>query len=381
MIDENGDLILRQCLVCARFGCLKEHDCDEKTMEFIRKARVKQGWTYNYEKVKYVRSKDAVIISCFKHGEFKQRLDCHLNRGHGCSKCSGKYCYTTSEWIKKAEAKHGNKYNYSKVEYRNSFRKVTIICPKHGEFKQTSNEHLRGNGCPKCSGSYRYTTNEWIELAKAKHGDKYNYSKVEYRNSFSKVTIICPKHGEFKQRPDCHLNRGHGCSKCSQSRAESWISLCLGEIKHQPQYRIKNHPFKYDFFIPHINTIIEYDGEQHFKADNYYNKKGKGIEFQKRRDLTKTKIALKNGYYIVRIPYTTYKRIPKILSDVLANPRNLIATSENQVVSEIYSDHRKLIAELEISTVDQNKIEEKDCNPLQITYSRKNQLPVFVSEA
>ena len=109
---------------------------------------------------------------------------------------------TTYEFIEKAKKVHGDKYDYSKVEYVNSRTKICIICPQHGEFWQTPNAHLMKEGCPKCKGENvskvnRRTTNEFIEKAKKVHGDKYDYSKVDYKNNSTKVCIICPIHGEF----------------------------------------------------------------------------------------------------------------------------------------------------------------------------------------
>ena len=113
---------------------------------------------------------------------------------------------TTEEFIKKAKEIHGNKYDYSKVEYKNTSTKVCIICPEHGEFWQTPNHHLQGHGCPKCKNEKirkRHTHNITIFIEKARkvHGDKYDYSKAEYINASTKVCIICPEHGEFWQTP------------------------------------------------------------------------------------------------------------------------------------------------------------------------------------
>ena len=126
---------------------------------------------------------------------------------------------TTEEFIKKAREVHGDKYDYSKVEYVNSKEKVTIICPEHGELKQTPLKHLSGQGCIKChrvSIAKRYSlgTEKFIEKATAIHNGFYDYSMVEYLNSHTHVLIICPIHGVFPQDPASHL-RGHGCPFCA----------------------------------------------------------------------------------------------------------------------------------------------------------------------
>lgn len=109
---------------------------------------------------------------------------------------------------------HGNKYNYSNVEYSTNKIKVAIVCKKHGEFKQKPNDHISGRGCPMCCKLFKDTTNTFITKALKIHKNKYNYSKVVYIDSKSKVKIICKEHGEFEQSPNRHLS-GNGCPKCS----------------------------------------------------------------------------------------------------------------------------------------------------------------------
>lgn len=145
-----------------------------------------------------------MIIVCPEHGEFKQAPGDHL-KGWGCSKCSGKHKPTTEEWVNKVAPFYNYRFDYSKVNYVDNKTNVTVICPEHGEFLVTPSNHLKGNGgCPKCAGEWRheqysYTSEEFITKAKEVHGDKYNYSKTDYYNNKTKVTIICPKHGEFDQ--------------------------------------------------------------------------------------------------------------------------------------------------------------------------------------
>ena len=103
----------------------------------------------------------------------------------------------TEEFIKKAKEVHGDKYDYSKVEYKKAIEKICIICPEHGEFWQIPTNHLKGCGCPSCGGNKKYTLEIFIKKAREVHGDKYDYSKVDYKKASEKVCIICPKHGEF----------------------------------------------------------------------------------------------------------------------------------------------------------------------------------------
>ena len=185
--------------------------------EFIFKSREVHGDTYDYSKVVYVDAHTKVIIICPVHGEFKQKPNSHLN-GQGCKDCynetkGDRNRLTTAEFIRRARAVHGDKYDYSKAVYKHSSEDVIIICPVHGEFPQKPTHHLRGRGCSKCSGKYQPTTAEFIARAKAVHGDTYDYSKTEYSSMHSDVIIICPIHGEFPQAPHTHL-KDSGCGKC-----------------------------------------------------------------------------------------------------------------------------------------------------------------------
>lgn len=128
---------------------------------------------------------------------------------------------TTEEFICQARAVHGNKYDYSKVEYTGTDNKVVIICAVHGEFEQTPYLHLKSQGCSKCgktngANKRRKTTEQFINEAKAIHGDIYDYSLVEYKTTHTKVTIICKIHGNFTQEPNSHVNDEQGCPKCGK---------------------------------------------------------------------------------------------------------------------------------------------------------------------
>ena len=200
------------------------------TREFIDKARSIHGDFYDYSLVEYIGSKSKVTITCPIHGEFEQLPNSHL-RGYGCKQCGSNSrvkirTSNTEEFIQKAKKIHGNKYDYTKTNYANSKVKVTIVCSIHGDFYQIPNTHLSGRGCPNCKGdnlSQRqiYTTDKFIDKAKNIHGDNYDYSKVEYIDSITKVTITCPVHGEFQQIPSSHLI-GHGCPECADENKGFW---------------------------------------------------------------------------------------------------------------------------------------------------------------
>lgn len=247
--------------------CANEEKGRKKTNtkdNFIMKAKEIHKDKYNYSKVEYVNNHTKTCIVCPKHGEFLQTPNNHLN-GQGCPHCSllrksDKVKLNTSDFISKAKLIHRDKYDYSKVNYIGSKDKICIICPKHGEFWQTPNSHLQGQGCPKCVGLNK-TNDEWINEARVVHHDKYDYSNVNYINAKTKVNIICPIHGEFSQIPSVHLN-GHGCPKCGNlfSNAENEIFNFLSILQPQQGNRTILKNNEIDIYIPSLKLGIEYNG-------------------------------------------------------------------------------------------------------------------------
>jgi len=288
------------------------------TDEFIKRAKNIHGSMYDYSKTDLDKrnEKGKVLITCKLHGDFYQEIWNHLN-GKGCIFCSRKIVAdksksTTQQFIDKAKQVHGDKYDYSKVEYVGAKTKVCIICPIHGEFLQEPTNHLSGNGCPMCIG--RNKTNEILieEFIKI-HNHKYNYSKVNYVGNHKKVCIICPKHGEFYQTPANHL-KGNGCPKCKASKIEDKVKNILNEIKVNYIYQYipfflnngKSHQ-SLDFYLPDYNIAIECQGEQHFKPVDFA---GKGEEWAKelfknnvKRDVLKESKCKKQNIKIVYINY------------------------------------------------------------------------------
>jgi len=151
------------------------------------------------------------------------------------------------QFINKARAKHGNRYNYDKLPNGsfNTHSKVTITCSLHGDFEQLTSNHLKGYGCLLCSHetkakAQKYNTEEFISKAKVIHGDKYNYDKVNYVNAYNKVTITCSLHGDFEQQPSSHL-QGIGCPSCGEIQKRDLITptyLYYFKIKN-PSYEAK----------------------------------------------------------------------------------------------------------------------------------------------
>ena len=203
--------------------------------EFIKEAELIYGNKYDYSKVVYVNNTTKVIIMCPEHGEFLKTPGHFLKRKQGCKQCSG---YTDWNWdlfVQKATEFHKGHYKYPEQPFTNIKHKYKIICPVHGEFLQAGVGHLKG-GCNKCSyesgKGQRDTRKEFIKKAIVKHGDKYDYTRLQYLNSQTKVTIVCPEHGEFRMTANAHTN-GQGCPKCGRIEAQKNIRLDWSRVKER----------------------------------------------------------------------------------------------------------------------------------------------------
>lgn len=187
------------------------------TEQFIEKARLVHGDKYDYSKTVYNKMKEKVCIICPEHGEFWQQPRHHLS-GSNCPICNPYHSLDLDAFLQKSREVHGDKYDYSKVMFKGNRTKVCITCQKHGEFWQLPPNHMRGSGCPFCADEkLRDTKEEFISKATKIHGDRYDYSKVKYVNSQTKVCIFCKEHGEFWQKANDHV-QGRGCPICRYMR-------------------------------------------------------------------------------------------------------------------------------------------------------------------
>lgn len=196
------------------------------TEEFIEKAIIIHSNTYDYSLVDYKKSRENVIIICNKHGEFKQEPSVHLNKKSGCPKCGVekhrlKVTLTLDEILIKLKNKHGDKFDYSGIDFKDYFTPVTFRCRIHNEnVTQTLSAHFHSkNGCLKCrkdaiSNYQKNDTKYFIEKSEEVHGDFYNYENSVYIKSTELITITCPIHGDFEQLAQSHM-KGSGCKKCA----------------------------------------------------------------------------------------------------------------------------------------------------------------------
>jgi len=289
--------------------------------EVILRAKEKHGDKYDYSKVDYINVKGKIIITCPEHGDFEQRTLNHL-RGDGCPKCKGGVSQSFEDFVNKANKTHSDKYDYSKTVYTNNSSKLTITCPEHGDFEQRAQNHLRGDGCPRCSNNKVLSTEDIIEKAIKIHGDKYDYSKViSGNNNNDEITIICKKHGEFKQVIANHLG-GAGCRKCKESRGETKVRVFLEQnnIEYEPQYKFDDcrdiNKLPFDFYLPKYNLCVEYNGEQHYKPFKRFGGEKRFIS-QKRRDKIKKEYCEKNNIPLLIIKHN--ENVKKVLNKIIIN--------------------------------------------------------------
>ena len=279
----------------------------KKTLEeFKNDVQKVHGDKYILDDVVYVDNKTKVKLLCPKHGEFWMTPNCLLS-GQNCPQCameelSKRMTHKKEEVVKRLKQVHGDKYVFDNIEYVNMLTKVTVVCPQHGEFKITPAHLLEGHGCPECAKRTRSikrdnTFEEFVQEAKTIHGDKYIYNDNNYINNKTELTITCPIHGEFSQRPDGHL-RGRGCPHCGHiiSKAEEEIYSMLVSLVGENE--IVRHDtnildgLEIDIYLPNYKFGIEYNG-LHWHTEAF----GKDRNYH----LNKTDKAESKGIHLIQI--------------------------------------------------------------------------------
>lgn len=249
---------------------------EDKTKKFIAKATKIHGKTYSYRKTIYRGSKLNVTITCKDHGDFCQSPGNHL-AGKGCKECGIKQRAQTKKnkaakrFFELAPEIHNKKYSYEKVSYSGIHKKVTIICPDHGDFEQSPSNHLAGKGCIKCAGTQQLTTSEFKAISRQVHKNKYTYRYAIYRGYHQKVKIRCKEHGYFEQRPSDHM-RGQGCPTCAGKRRT------LSDILKKAYRKLGNEydysRAKYSGYHTHFTVVCTHHGAFKVTPANHLSGKG-----------------------------------------------------------------------------------------------------------
>lgn len=280
------------------------------TDKIVEKFKSVHGDKYDYSLVEYQKIKLKVKILCLACKEIFEQNPYQHYSGEGCPNCGGTKRLTHQKFVEKANSIHGiGEFDYSLDSYKSSH---TLILIKHKcghEFRTKPANHIhRKSGCPECNGGVCHSKEKFVEKAVKIHGDKYDYSDSEYKNSLSILKIFCKdcnKH--FKQKAAHHVG-GAGCQRCCESRGERLIANYLDKmsIKYIRQYRDKtckcSKVLSFDFYLPDYDIFIEYDGEQHFAPIHCWG----GVDsFNKivRRDKAKNNWILNNNKKLFRISY------------------------------------------------------------------------------
>jgi very-short-patch-repair endonuclease len=297
---------------------------------FVNKSNMVHSNTYNYIKTVWVSNKSKVIITCLIHGDFIQSPNNHLS-GFKCIKCSIEQRSEkrrSNDFIKKSKSKFGDKFDYERVIYINNSTNVNIECNEHGLIQIIPTVHLKSNtGCSKCSvettkEKQKLNIDDILGRFYEKHGDRYNYSNINYINYNSKIEIICNEHGSFYQSPKRHLN-GSGCPRCIMSIGECEILNILkkNSIKFETQFKFDDcflkKPLRFDFYLPESNILIEYDGIQHFKPLLIFGGE-KSFNLQLEKDKIKNEYCKYKNIILIRIKYddNIEKKMNELLNEI-----------------------------------------------------------------
>lgn len=299
----------QSCMQCVN-DAKRKHNIEYKKYT----GKQKEFWLKNM-KTKYPNLKFSNFVNpelpckviCKKHGiRYVSPHSMMRNDGVACKYCARNNSVKKDEYIMKAKAIHGDKYDYSKFDF--SANPATFICKKHGEFKQNRRNHLSTKiPCSKCAlENKQISKEEFLKRSKDKFGDMYDYSKVDYVDYKTPVEIICPTHGVFKKKPCDHagnrnkkLKNSGGCIYCN-SKAKFEIKalhiLKRNKLKFIYQFTLKDYSFRWDFVIPDIRVCIEIDESSHCGSNLY-------------RDKIKDLIMESNGYTTYRLSVKTSKEM------------------------------------------------------------------------
>lgn len=295
----------------------KDMTVEEKTEGFFKRfyefyaKRHNYDHEYDFSEARYIGSEIPMTVICKEHGKFTVTPHT-LIRGGGCRRCQTQFkiqMRDSKAYFEKANKKHNFKYDYSNSVYRGIQSMITYKCPLHGEVTQRADGHLLYTGCLQCMAeSRRHTTDDFIKLGRRNFGDKYDYSKTVYTKNNEPVIITCPEHGDFTMIAGDHMRakeRATGCPVCNGSKPEqeTWDILHKRGVAIIPQYRFKDTKYFYDFYLPDMNILIEYNGIQHYEDVKSWARNGINyLENRKKLDREKVALAkkLKIPLYIIK---------------------------------------------------------------------------------
>lgn len=305
----------------------------ERQAKWLTKAKEIHGDKYDYSKTKYTGLHNKVTIICPIHGKFNQRAFSHTVQKCGCRQCAQQAnsrkqhngYYNSENFIKEAKRVHGDKYDYSLIKLDQWYNKYPIKCLKHGVFEQEWRAHVTAkHNCPSCAKDARkkwikdnvsLTTKEVITTLKSMYKDLLKYDRVEYTNVKTPIMLYCTKHNLWFIERYANLLRYIYCPQCCKnpSKGERILNILLDRhrITYIQEYRIPGYKYRYDFYLPNINLLIEYDGAHHFKPIWKYGGEDHLVQVKK-RDKIKDKLASDHGYLLFRFDHTVVKDLAEV---------------------------------------------------------------------
>lgn len=292
-------------------GCTKCSGKYKRTKEdFVKEATYIHNGLYTYDNFVWGGVKSKGVIHCTKHNIDFEMTPCHHLAGQGCNKCryekaSASKTKPFEKFVEKANEIHNGKYLYDKSTYIKGDVSMKMICPIHGEFWQTPNNHTNvyhSEGCPKCGredGSKARTMSfsEFVTRANVIHNNSYDYIEKTYTKASETLDICCKKHGVFSQVGLNHLS-GQGCPKCSNqmSKAEDEICDFIQNELHIKDIirrdRVTINPYELDIFIPSEKIAFEFNGL--IWHSNKFNDNPRHL-------LDKKEMCYKNGIHLIHI--------------------------------------------------------------------------------
>tara|TARA_B100001173_G_C15996453_1_gene551338 strand:- start:886 stop:1707 length:822 start_codon:yes stop_codon:yes gene_type:complete len=264
--------------------------------EFLLKSLKKHGYKYEYIDIpNKLTLKDYIKVK-YLDEIYKQRVNKHL-----MGKCpeKGVIKKTTEQFIKESKEIWEDRFDYNNVVYKGSLKKVRLYDKYENKFiEQTASSHLKGFE-PKGMDS-----DSFIKISKQISDFKYDYSKCNYINKSTKVTLICKEHGEFEVLPFNHINYGEVCKKCLFTKFSKSVKKVLEsrKISHYTQHKFEKFELLFDFYIPSLRLCIDFTYKNNLTKNN---------------DILKESYCEDNYINIIVIPYNKIDYIENIIKNSL----------------------------------------------------------------
>ena len=320
--------------------------------EFVERLRKLYSDDYDYTQVDYKNNKTTITLRCKKHNVIFSRLPLNLLKGWGCPACNkeqGKTWantvektydtsrrsdrWTTERFIAESKAYHGEGFfDYSQCHYANNDTRVTLIRIADGAvLKVLPYEHLRHDADYGIAPRYYQGTTDKEKIHFLVRRLEENIKTPIYvpmqkiDDTSKRFKCVCPLHGEFVTSL-AKIRNGNCCPECDgsgESVGERNIRLYLQSknIKFEQEYRIEDKKYfdtyaRVDFYLPDINTMIEFQGEQHYGIANKAITHGsRNWQSQKKRDNHLRRYAAAHNVRLIEVPYTFRSNVDTFLAE------------------------------------------------------------------